>query len=79
MREALSALIGCAFSVLGIRRLEAYADPQNVASTRLLQGIGFIQEGLLRQRWIDAGEPHDLAVFGLLSDEYICGNTDTRE
>lgn len=70
MAEALGAVIGCAFGVAGLRRLEAEVNPANTASTRLLHRLGFTQEGVLRQRWVTRGEPYDVAVFGLLSHEW---------
>jgi RimJ/RimL family protein N-acetyltransferase/alkylhydroperoxidase family enzyme len=69
MREALAALIDCAFGSMGLRRLEAAIDPSNVSSARLLRGLGFTREGLLRQRWLDEGQPGDEEVYGLLRHE----------
>lgn len=70
MREALAALIDCAFLRLSLRRLEAEVDPRNLPSARLLQGFGFQKEGLLRQRWVLKGEARDVEAFGLLRDEW---------
>jgi [ribosomal protein S5]-alanine N-acetyltransferase len=70
MNEALHALIGHAFQALDIRRLEAEVHPENLASARLLERIGFAREGLLRQRWVAAGRPYDVIAFGLLRHEY---------
>lgn len=70
MREALAALIGSAFTTLALRRLEAEVDPANVPSTKLLLGLGFVKEGLLRQKWITRGEAYDVEAFGLLRDEW---------
>src|SRR6266436_1782831 len=52
MREALAALIDCAFNRMSLRRLEAAVESQNAKSTRLLRDLGFIREGVLRERWI---------------------------
>jgi RimJ/RimL family protein N-acetyltransferase len=68
MHEALTALIGHAFIHMALRRLEAEIDPRNVASARLLERLGFVQEGLLRQRWMTKGELTDSALYGLLRD-----------
>jgi [ribosomal protein S5]-alanine N-acetyltransferase len=70
MREALTALIGCAFGGYALRRLEAEVDPLNSASTRLIEKLGFTREGLLRQRWVDKGAAHDTILYGLLKDEW---------
>jgi len=50
--EALKALCDYAFRKLGIRRIEAEADPDNIASNMVLISLGFKKEGLLRKRWI---------------------------
>jgi RimJ/RimL family protein N-acetyltransferase len=70
MREAWTALIGYAFGNIPLRRLEAEVDPRNESSRRLLLNLGFIKEGLLRQRWITKGEPIDVEVYGLLHHEW---------
>ena len=70
MLEALHALLQYAFADIGLRRVEAEVNPVNVPSTRLLERIGFLREGVLRQRWIDAGHAHDVNVYGLLRHEY---------
>ena len=70
MLEALHALLKHVFAAMGLRRVEAEVDPANVASTGLLERIGFVKEGVLRQRWVDAGRPHDVCAYGLLRHEY---------
>ena len=70
MREALVAVINCAFGAYELRRLEAEVDPLNQASSGLLERLGFTREGQLRKRWIDKGVAHDTIIYGLLSDEW---------
>ena len=69
--EALRCGLAHAFDVLGLVRVEADIDPRNTASWRLLEKIGFVREGLLRQRWRVNGEVCDSAFYGLLADEFI--------
>ena len=64
-REALRIALTYAFDVLGLRRIEADVDPRNHASCRLLERLGFVREGLLRERWSVAGELQDSAIHGL--------------
>jgi ribosomal-protein-alanine N-acetyltransferase len=73
MREALEALVGCAFTHMGLRRLEAEVDTRNGSSARLLQRLGFTKEGLLRQRWVAKGEARDVEMYGLLRGEWSPG------
>jgi RimJ/RimL family protein N-acetyltransferase len=70
MHEALLTLIGHAFRVAGLHRLEADIDPRNEASARSLERLGFQREGLLRERWIVDGEVSDSALYGLLASEW---------
>ena len=71
MREALAALVAHAFGPLGLNRLEADIDPRNVPSARILENLGFKQEGTLRDRWIVSGEASDSAIYGLLRKEWL--------
>lgn len=70
MHEALQALLAYAFGTLGLRRLEADIDPRNERSARCLLRLGFVQEGLLRERWVVAGQVSDSALFGLLVHQW---------
>ncbi|HSI57293.1 MAG TPA: GNAT family protein [Ideonella sp.] len=70
MREALQALLATAFGSMALRRLEAEADPRNLASNRVLQQLGFAHEGLLRQRWMGKTGPVDTNIYGLLRGEW---------
>ena len=70
MNEALVALIGYAFGALDLNRLEADIDPRNANSAKSLARLGFREEGVLRERWIVAGEKSDTAYYGLLASEW---------
>lgn len=70
MHEALSRFVAYLFDVLRLRRLEAEIDPRNVPSAKVLARLGFLREGLLRERWRVAGELSDSAVYGLLAREW---------
>ena len=70
MQEALTALVGCAFGAMALRRLEAEVDTRNAPSARLLARLGFTKEGLLRQRWVTKGAAKDVEIYGLLRDEW---------
>jgi RimJ/RimL family protein N-acetyltransferase len=70
MSEALDALLVHAFHDLDLNRLEADIDPRNAASAILLERLGFISEGFLRERWIVGGEVCDSALYGLLRRDW---------
>jgi ribosomal-protein-alanine N-acetyltransferase len=70
VQEAAGELLRHGFETLGLNRVEAEIDPNNSASGRALERLGFSQEGLLRQRWIIDGQVSDSALFGLLSEDW---------
>ena len=70
MHAALRALVRHAFERIGLQRLEADIDPRNAASARSLERLGFVREGLLRDRWIVNGEVSDSAYYGLLRSDW---------
>jgi ribosomal-protein-alanine N-acetyltransferase len=68
--EAQRRVIEFAFEELGLHRLEADTHPENAASLRSLERLGFRREGVLRERWTIAGEVSDSVIFGLLAREW---------
>jgi ribosomal-protein-alanine N-acetyltransferase len=71
MTEALGEIIQFGFEKIGLNRIEAVVMPDNEGSIRLLGGLGFRQEGVLREyeNWGDKG-CIDLTMFSLLRREY---------
>lgn len=70
LSEALAAMLGHGFAALNLNRVEADIDPRNSASARVLERLGFRQEGLMRERWIVGGEICDTAFYGLLRRDW---------
>jgi RimJ/RimL family protein N-acetyltransferase len=68
--EAQRRVIDFAFDELGLHRLEADTHPDNAASSRSLERLGFRREGLLRERWLVGGRLGDSVIWGLLADEW---------
>ena len=69
MIEALSECIKYGFFALGVHRIEAQVEPGNAVSERLLANIGFIREGLLRERHYYKEKYQDLIIYGLLETD----------
>ncbi|MFV0632892.1 GNAT family N-acetyltransferase [Demequina sp.] len=68
--EATARLVDYAVFDLGVHRIEASTHPHNVQSIKVLERIGFIHEGIRRERyWVD-DEVSDDAMFGLLAREW---------
>ncbi len=52
MTEAMIPFLKHCFETLKTHRAEAYIDPGNLASCRLIEGLGFKREsGVIRDRW----------------------------
>ena len=69
-KEALAAVCQHVFANLGIHRIEAEVNTDNLASKALLRRLGFVHEGHLRQRWVAKGVRYDTHVYGCLADEW---------
>jgi [ribosomal protein S5]-alanine N-acetyltransferase len=77
MQEALTALLDHGFGALALNRVEADIDPRNAPSGRILERLGFVREGLMRERWIVAGETSDTAFYGLLRRDWMARRADS--
>ncbi len=68
--EAARALLRWAFDTLDLNRVQAQTDTRNVASARVLEKLGFVREGTLREDCIVNGEVSDSWVYGLIKREW---------
>ena len=69
MSEALDAVLGFIFRESGINRVEAFVEPKNTASQKLLEKLGFTKEGTLRSYERCRGDLIDVTIFGLLRSD----------
>jgi [ribosomal protein S5]-alanine N-acetyltransferase len=70
--EVVPCLIDFAFNTLGLHSLEAQIDSQNIASRRVLEKQGFVQEGYFRENFFDPVQKQfvDTVVFSLLNQRH---------
>ena len=68
--EAAGALLEWAFDTLDLNRVQAETDTRNAASARVLEKLGFVREGTLREDCVVNGEVSDSWVYGLLRREW---------
>jgi RimJ/RimL family protein N-acetyltransferase len=68
--EAARAVLSWAFDTLDLNRVQAETDTRNVASARVLEKVGFVREGALREDCVVDGEVSDSWVYGLLRREW---------
>jgi [ribosomal protein S5]-alanine N-acetyltransferase len=68
--EAARALLQWAFDTLDLNRVQAETDTRNTASARVLEKLGFVREGTLREDCVVNGEVSDSWVYGLIRREW---------
>ena len=68
--EASHALLQWALDTLDLNRVQTETDTRNLASARVLEKLGFVREGTLREDCVVNGEVSDSWVFGLLRREW---------
>jgi len=70
-KEAAAAMVEFGFDALQAHRLWTYVFAGNEASARILQGLGFRQEGLARQSVFARGAWHDVLNFARLRSDSV--------
>lgn len=68
--QASMALLGVAFEILGLERVEIRCAVPNAPSQAIPRRLGFVLEGTLRHAQKLAEGHTDLHVYGLLAQEY---------
>jgi ribosomal-protein-alanine N-acetyltransferase len=71
MTEALEAIITFGFREMMLHRIEAFLDPDNIASKLLLAKLGFREEGYLRERDFIRGSYKNSLIYSVLKNDYL--------
>ncbi|HEX2915637.1 MAG TPA: GNAT family protein [Chloroflexia bacterium] len=69
MTEAVAAMVNYGFEALQLNRIEALTILDNIASIRVLQKLGFREEGILREYIYAHDRYNDVRIFSLLKRE----------
>ena len=67
--EAVGLLIGYLFAGHAVERITAFTDVDNLPARRVMEGVGFQREGVLRRAMFRDGQWHDIAIYGILRGE----------
>ncbi|WP_326952333.1 GNAT family N-acetyltransferase [Amycolatopsis sp. NBC_01286] len=73
LAEALRLLVRHAMSKLGMRRIEALVDPENVPSQRMLEAVGFRSEGVARSAIGDGDQRFDQIRWAITAGDITGG------
>ncbi len=77
--EASIAVLKYAFDCYPqLQKVRAHTDAKNTASIRVLEKLGFSQEGILRSNQYAKGEFIDETIYGLLRDEWLTSSHDNN-
>jgi RimJ/RimL family protein N-acetyltransferase len=63
--EAVRLALEKGFKDLGVKRIEAYVDPENIGSIRVLEKNGFKLEGLLKKYVVHRGNIRDRHLYAV--------------
>ena len=75
-KEILKEILRFVFEKMNLHRIEAEVNQSNSAGSRLVEGLGFKREGILREAKYTRGAYEDIIRYGLLKKEY---QTTTKE
>ncbi|MFG2405956.1 GNAT family N-acetyltransferase [Streptomyces brevispora] len=75
-RTAVVRAVDHAFDVLGLDRITAEVFADNPRSVRMLEGAGFVREGVMRESVQRDGRRVDELIFGLLRHEWAGAGSD---
>jgi ribosomal-protein-alanine N-acetyltransferase len=72
MPEAAGAALAFGFATMGLHSVEAQIHPENSGSRRVLEKLGFVQEGYFRENYYEPADGRftDTAVFSLLRADW---------
>jgi len=68
--EAIMIMIDYLFLSKPLERVQAKADPENIASCKALEKAGFKREGILRKTFFSRGKWKDDCMFSILREEW---------
>jgi ribosomal-protein-alanine N-acetyltransferase len=76
--DALAAVVRHGFTTTNLNRMSATTVPENGASMRVLQKLGFQEEGILREWGYWKGHFQDLRCFSLLRKDFIAADAQPK-
>lgn len=68
--EVVKALSRFGFEEMNLNRIEAFITPDNGGSIKVLEKVGFVQEGVVRERDFIKGKLEDGVVMAMLKSDY---------
>lgn len=70
MKEALVSAIESGFTNMNLNRINAFVALENENSTKLLENLGFKNEGIFRDKYFFRGNYYDHYSYSLLKRDW---------
>jgi len=70
MKESGSAVVDFAFNTIGLHSIEAHTRPENIASSKTLETIGFAKDGCLRENVYFNERYWNTLIYSVLSNKH---------
>lgn len=67
MKEAILPILTYGFESMGLHRVDAFTDPANISSEKLLSSLNFREEGILKDYFFEKGRFVEAKIFGLIN------------
>ncbi|MGN7763373.1 GNAT family N-acetyltransferase [Paenibacillus helianthi] len=71
MTEANQKIIEFGFNELRLNRIEAFVEPENLSSRKVLEKKGFCEEGVLKEHYFWGNRFVDVVIYALLKKDYL--------
>jgi len=68
-KEAVGLLVGYLFAGYPVEHIIAFTERGNVPAQRVMESIGFQQEGVLRRSIFRDGQWRDIVIYGILRED----------
>lgn len=69
MSEAVAAMVRFGFEEMGLNRLEARCNVDNIGSERVMQKVGMTYEGTIREQLLVRGHYESVKLYSILRSE----------
>lgn len=70
MTEVIPKIVEFGFNHLGLNRIEAFVEPENMGSRKVLKKVGFKEEGILKEHFYWRNRFVDIVIYALLKKDY---------
>ncbi|AZA81457.1 GNAT family N-acetyltransferase [Chryseobacterium lactis] len=67
MKEAILPILTFGFESMQLHRVDAFIDPDNISSEKLLTSLNFQEEGTMKDYFFEKGKFVDARLFGLIN------------